>query len=89
MPAAPLARRGSKPAITDDALLAAIRRDLQTLPWTGEGHRKVQARLRLRDAIRVSRKRLPRLMRGKALLSHHAESRRTDSDAPNRGARWA
>ena len=34
LPAAPPARRGPKPAITDAALLAAIRRDLQTSPWT-------------------------------------------------------
>jgi hypothetical protein len=31
-------------------LLAAIKRDLETSPWTGEGHRKVWARLRVRDA---------------------------------------
>jgi putative transposase len=31
-------RRGPKPAITDDALLAAIKRDLTLSPWTGEGH---------------------------------------------------
>ena len=41
LPAAPPARRGPKPAITDEALLAAIKRDLETSPWTGEGHRKV------------------------------------------------
>jgi hypothetical protein len=39
MPAAPPARRGPKPAISDDALLVAIKRDLDTSPWTGEGHR--------------------------------------------------
>jgi hypothetical protein len=52
-------------------LLAAIKRDLDTSPWTGEGHRKVWARLRERDAIRVSRKRLLRVMREHALLSPH------------------
>lgn len=41
LPAAPPVRRGPKPAITDEALLAAIKRDLETSPWTGEGHRKV------------------------------------------------
>jgi hypothetical protein len=35
MPAAPPARRGPKPSISDDALLAAIKRDLETSPWTG------------------------------------------------------
>jgi hypothetical protein len=41
MPAAPPARRGPKPAITDEALLAAIKRDLETSPWISEGHRRV------------------------------------------------
>ena len=83
MPAASPARRGPKPAITDEALLAAIRRDLQTSPWTGEGHRKVRARLRVRDAIRVSRKRLPRVMREHAPLSPH-RARRRDGTAHDR-----
>jgi hypothetical protein len=41
VPAAPTARRGPKPAISDEALLAAIKRELDTSPWTGEGHRQV------------------------------------------------
>jgi putative transposase len=40
-PAKPPARRGPKPAVSDDALLAAIKDDLARSPWTGEGHRKV------------------------------------------------
>ncbi len=60
-PAAP-ARRGPKPAVSDEALLAAIRADIARSPWTGEGHRKVWARLRAIDGIRVARKRLLRLM---------------------------
>jgi putative transposase len=74
---APPARPGPKPAVSDDALLAAIKDDLARSPWTGEGHRKVWARLRVRDGIRVSRKRLLRLMRERALLSpHRARPRR-------------
>jgi putative transposase len=65
------ARRGPKPAVSDQALLAAIRADLARSPWTGEGHRKVWARLRAMDGIRVSRKRVLRLMREHALLSPH------------------
>jgi len=80
---APPARRGPKPAITDEALLAAIKRDLETSPWTGEGHRKVWARLRVRDGIRVSRKRLLLLMRENALLSPH-RARRRDEDSHER-----
>jgi len=70
------ARRGPKPAISDAGLLAAIRADLARSPWTGEGHRKVWARLRAMDGIRVSRKRVLRLMREHSLLSpHRARSR--------------
>jgi hypothetical protein len=65
------ARRGPKPAVPDADLLAAIRADLGRSPWTGEGHRKVWARLRAMDGIRVSRKRVLRLMREHALLSPH------------------
>jgi putative transposase len=64
-------RRGPQPAVSDAALLAAIRADLARSPWTGEGHRKVWARLRAIDGIRVSRKRVLRLMREHALLSPH------------------
>ena len=83
VPAPPPARRGPKPAITDEALLAAIKRDLETSPWTGEGHRKVWARLRIRDSIRVSRKRLLRVMRENALLSPH-RARRKGEDSHDR-----
>ena len=75
----PPARRGPKPAVSDAALLAAIRQDLARSPWTGEGHRKVWARLRVRDAIRVSRKRVLRLMREHALLSPHRARQRTET----------
>jgi putative transposase len=89
------ARRGPKPAVSDRALLAAIRADLARSPWTGEGHRKVWARLRAMDGIRVSRKRVLRLMREHALLSPHRARRRTDTvhdrhiitEAPN--VMWA
>lgn len=95
VPASPPARRGPKPGITDEALLAAIKRDLETSPWTGEGHRKVWARLRVRDGIRVSRKRLLRVMRENTLLSPHRARRKGEdshdrqiiTDAPN--VMWA
>jgi putative transposase len=89
------ARRGPKPAISDDALLAAIKGDLARSPWTGEGHRKIWARLRAMDGIRVSRKRVLRLMREHALLSPHRARQRTEAlherkiitEAPN--VMWA
>ena len=70
-PTASPARRGPKPAVSDQDLLAAIRADLARSPWTGEGHRKVWARLRAMDGMRVSRKRVLRLMREHHLLSPH------------------
>ena len=89
------ARRGPKPAVSDQALLAAIRADLARSPWTGEGHRKVWARLRAIDRIRVSRKRVLRLMRQHALLSPHrahprpetSHERHITTEAPN--VMWA
>src|SRR5215218_9448764 len=85
------ARRGPKPAISDTALLAAIRADLARSPWTGEGHRKVWARLRALDGVRVSRKRVLRLMREHTLLSPHrararpetSHERHITTEAPN------
>ena len=62
-------RRGPRPAVSDAALLALIRADLDSSPFTGEGHRKVWARLRVRDNVRVARKRVLRLMRENHLLS--------------------
>jgi putative transposase len=84
-------RRGPKPAVSDADLLAAIRADLARSPWAGEGHRKVWARLRAMDGIRVSRKRVLRPMRQHALLSPHrarprpeaAHERRITTEAPN------
>ena len=84
-------RRGPKPAISDAALLRAIHTDLDRSPWIGEGHRKIWARLRVLDGIRVARKRVLRLMRENGLLSPHrylprqdaAHDRRIITEAPN------
>ncbi|MFZ0402722.1 MAG: IS3 family transposase, partial [Pseudolabrys sp.] len=78
-PAAPARRRGPKPAVSDEALLAAIRADLARSPWPGEGHRKVWARLRVIDDIRVARKRALRVMREHSLLSPHRARTRTEA----------
>jgi transposase InsO family protein len=64
-------RRGPKPKMPDADLLAAIRADLEASLFSGEGHRKVWARLRILRDIRVSRARVLRLMRENALLSPH------------------
>jgi putative transposase len=86
------ARRGPKPKIADTDLLAAIRADLENSPFVGEGHRKVWARLRILNGIRVSKDRVCRLMRENQLLSPYrvrqGEPVRHDgsiqSEAPNR-----
>lgn len=72
-------RRGPKPKVADAELLVAIRADLETSPFIGEGHRKVWARLRIMHDLRVSRARVLRLMRENALLSPH----RRPQGAPN------
>ncbi len=66
-----LARRGPKPKLGDPKLLEAIQADLERSPFQGEGHRKVHARLRILDGIRVARKRVLRVMREHGLLSPH------------------
>jgi putative transposase len=90
-PSPPPSRRGPKPAISDTAVLSAIRADLARSPWVGEGHRKVWARLRVIDGLRVARKRVLRLMRENGLLSPHRHLPRSGeahdghitTDAPN------
>ena len=69
-------RRGPRPVISDEALLELIRADLESSPFTGEGHRKVWARLRVRDKVRVARTRVLRVMRENNLLSPHRSQAR-------------
>jgi putative transposase len=83
--------RGPQGAVDDDKLLVAIRQDLAESPFVGEGHRKVWARLRVQRGVRVSRKRLLRVMRENQLLSPHRVPKgapslhdgRITTDAPN------
>jgi len=69
------AKRGPKPTLTDEALLALIRADLAASPFQGEGHRKVWARLKVQKGVRTGRKRVLRIMRENALLSPHRNRR--------------
>lgn len=64
-----LGKRGPKTPMSDADLLAEIRADLKASPFQGEGHRKVRARLKILRSIRVSNKRVLRLMRENGLLS--------------------
>ena len=63
------ARRGPTPTVSDATLLEAIQADLDRSPFQGEGHRKVHARLRILDGIRVARTRVLRVLRAHKLLS--------------------
>ncbi len=74
-PPVPAKRRGPRPEVSDEALLGFIQADLASSPFSGEGHRKVWARLRVRDDVRVSRKRVVRIMRENHLLSPHRARR--------------
>ena len=84
-------RRGPKPKISDEDLLAAILADLEASIFEGEGYRKVWARLRVQQGIRVSRTRVRVLMRDNNLLSPHRARPRDGrphdgtiiTDAPN------
>jgi len=65
----PAGKRGPKTALSDSELLELIRADLTASPFQGEGHRKVWARLRVRDEVKVGRRRVLKLMRENNLLS--------------------
>ncbi|MDT8442572.1 MAG: integrase core domain-containing protein [Desulfuromonadales bacterium] len=52
-------------------MLKLVQEDLNASPFRGEGHRKVWARLHFGKGLRVSRKRVLRIMRENALLSPH------------------
>lgn len=68
-PEPPKAKRGPKPPCSDKELLALIRADLKLSPFSGEGHRKVWARLKYGAGLAVGRKRVLRIMREYHLLS--------------------
>ncbi len=67
-PLRPAAKRGPRQAWTDEALTEQVRAVLAASPFTGEGYRKVWARLRL-AGVRTSKGRVLRLMREAGLLA--------------------
>ncbi len=73
-PPAMIHRRGPRPAIGDADLLSLIKADLDASHFDGEGHRKVWARLKFGQGLRVSRRRVLRLMREHNLLSPHRQA---------------
>ena len=62
-------RPGPTTSISDDELVVLIRRVLAASPFAGEGDRKVRARLRREHGVRVSGKRVLRLLRAHGLLA--------------------
>ena len=74
-----VSKRGPRPEVSDEELLRKIRRDLDRSPFVGEGHRKVWARLRVLDEIKVGKNRVLRIMRENGLLSPH-RSRKAEAD---------
>ena len=67
----PKKKPGPEPKVSDSELSSLIREDLASSPFSGEGHRKVWARLRYKKGIPVAQKRVLRLMREANLLSPH------------------
>ncbi len=66
-------KRGRKPVITDDILLVEIRNiihEAQAVGFTGEGYRKVWARLRFKG-LRADKERVRKIMRDNVLLAPH------------------
>ncbi len=66
----PRQKRGPKPKHADIVILKEIKEDLQSTPFTGEGHRKVHSRIRKQGTV-VGRQRVLRLMKDNNLLSPH------------------
>ena len=66
----PPSRRGPRGAATDADLLDAIREVIETSPFTGEGYRKVWARLRF-SGLRTAARRVRRIMKEHGLLAPH------------------
>jgi putative transposase len=73
-------KRGPVPAVSDDDLLVLIREDLAASPFTGEGYRKVWARLKFGKGIRVARKRVLRVIRENNLLSPYRRPQRPPNE---------
>jgi len=70
-PVTPPQKRGPKSRVADAELLELVKADLESTPFSGEGHRKVCARLRVVKNVHVAPKRVLRLMRENNLLSPH------------------
>ena len=79
----PALRRGPAGPCADEELVVRIREVLEASPFTGEGHRKVWARLRM-SGTRTSKGRVLRLMRENDLLAPHFPKREHGNKAHDR-----
>lgn len=61
-------KRERKPLVSDEMLLAAVRKVIEEVPFCGEGYKKVHRRLKT-DGVIVSKARLLTIMRENDLLS--------------------
>ncbi|MFZ5435696.1 MAG: IS3 family transposase [Bacillota bacterium] len=80
-------RRSRPGTVSGEVLLAAIQEIIGRCPFSGEGHRKVWARLRRERGIFVSPKRVLQVMRENNLLAPHSNRRHDGTiipEAPNR-----
>lgn len=75
-PAPERKKPGPKTEVSGEELLALIREDLSSSPFTGEDRSKVWARLRFRQGIPVARKRVLRITREANPLSPHRVPRK-------------
>src|SRR5687768_4271220 len=83
-------RPGPATSISDPDLLRLLRRVLASSPFAGEGYRKVRARLRREHGVRVSGKRVLRLLRREGLLApQRVRCRRRPRPHDGTIIRWA
>jgi putative transposase len=76
-------KRGPRTSFTDAELTDRIRQEIESSPFTGEGHRKFWARLRA-SGVRTSKPRVLRLMREAELLAPQRQAAPT-SRKPHTG----
>lgn len=61
-------KRGRKPLVSDEELLAAVKKKIEAVPFCGEGYQKVHRRLKS-DGVIASKARVLKIMRENDLLS--------------------
>jgi putative transposase len=84
-------QRGKEPVVKDQELLGAIHECIKESPFSGEGHRKIHARLKHTKAISTGRNRVLKVMKSNHLLSPYRSKQgvskthdgRITTDKPN------